>query len=112
MKKNLVFLMVGMLWATVVLAQGNGKSEYRKGQDLFNDKCRLCHGKLGNGDGPAAVAFNPRPKNFTDPKFWQNFSDAMIEDTIRNGHGSMPGFDLSPDQIKAIIFYMEHTFKK
>lgn len=112
MKKILVFFVVGMLSGTALWAQSAERSEYDKGKNLYNDKCHICHGKLGEGNGPAAVAFNPRPANFTDPKFWQNFNDAMIEDTIRKRHGMMPAFDLSPDEIKAMIFYMEHTFKK
>jgi mono/diheme cytochrome c family protein len=113
MKKILLFFVVGMLLGTTALwAKGTDKTEYRKGQDLYNDKCHICHGKRGDGNGPGAVAFNPRPANFTDPKFWQNFSEAMIADTIRSGHGMMPAFDLTPDQIEAIIFYMQHTFKK
>jgi mono/diheme cytochrome c family protein len=112
MKRILPFFVFGMLLGTGLGAQSSDKSEYQKGEDLFNDKCHLCHGKRGDGNGPAAVAFSPRPANFTDPKFWQNFNEAMIADTIRKGHGMMPAFDLAPDQIKAIIDYMEHTFKK
>lgn len=112
MKEILVFFVVGMLLTTVSLAQSAERSEYDKGKNLYNDKCHICHGRRGDGNGPGAVAFSPRPANFTDPKFWQEFNDAKIADTIRNGHGIMPAFNLTPDQIKAIIDYLEHTFKK
>lgn len=113
MKKMVVYALAGMfLGATIFGVKSAQGSEYRQGKKLYNDKCHICHGKSGDGNGPGAVAFSPRPANFTDPKFWQNFNDAMIADTIRNGHGLMPAFDLTPDQIKAIIDYMEHTFKK
>jgi mono/diheme cytochrome c family protein len=113
MKKILFYALAGMFLGPAIMevmaAQG---SEYEQGEKLFNEKCQICHGKKGDGNGPAAVAFSPRPANFSDPKFWQKFNDAIIADTIRHGHGMMPAFDLTPDQIKAIIDYMEHTFKK
>jgi mono/diheme cytochrome c family protein len=113
MKKILAYGLVGILLGAAFLwVEAFAASEYERGEKLFNDKCHLCHGQRGDGNGPAAVAFSPRPANFTDPKFWQNFNDAMIADTIRKGHGMMPAFDLAPDQIKAIIDYLEHTFKK
>ncbi len=94
-----------MLLGTAGEAQSIDTGEYDKGKNLYNDKCHICHGKRGDGKGPAAAALSPRPANFTDPKFWQNFNDNMIADTVRNGHGAMPPFGLTPDQIKAIIFY-------
>ncbi len=112
MKGIFLFLVAGMLLATVSLARSAERSEYDRGEKLFNDKCHICPGRRGDGNGPAAVALSPRPADFTDPKFWQNFNEAMIADTIRKGHGMMPAFDLSPVQIKAIIDYMEHAFKK
>ena len=113
MKKILLWVMAGILLGTVFSrAESFAASEIDRGKKLYNDKCHICHGKLGDGNGPGGVAFSPRPANFTDPKFWQKFNDAMIAETIKNGHGMMPAFNLTPDQIKAVIDYMEHTFKR
>ena len=113
MKKVWAWVLSGMLMGLTLWGDGRAAGiETDQGKILFNDKCQLCHGKRGEGNGPAAAAFSPSPANFTDPKFWQNFNDAKIEDTIRKGHGMMPAFDLTSDQIKAIIDYLEHTFKK
>ncbi len=113
MQKILVCITAGIFLGMAFMGiKGARGSEYAQGEKLYNEKCHICHGKKGDGNGPGAVAFTPRPANFTDPKFWQKFNDAMIADTIRNGHGMMPAFDLSPNQIKAIIDYMEHTFKE
>ena len=44
--------------------------------------------------------------------FWKEGGEDEIEDTIKNGKEMMPAFTLEPDQIKAIIQYMSHTFRK
>jgi mono/diheme cytochrome c family protein len=87
-------------------------NEYNLGKDLYEGKCRICHGANGKGDGPAAAALSPSPANFTDPQFWRNNAVKKIEDTIHTGKGSMPPFRLDKDEIKAVIDYMSHAFKK
>lgn len=36
----------------------------KRGNELFQQYCAECHGREGNGDGPAARAFNPLPRSF------------------------------------------------
>ncbi len=72
----------------------------------------ICHGADGKGDGPAAAALNPSPRNFQEPQFWQENANQDIAETIRNGLSPMPAFDLPDAETKAIIDYMKHTFKK
>ncbi len=43
-----------------------------EGKKLFDANCAACHGQNGKGDGPAAVALHPHPRNFTSPKGWTN----------------------------------------
>ena len=81
------------------------------GKSLYEAKCQICHGANGRGDGPAANALNPKPRNFTDPTFWQKDTDALIKRTVTTGKGMMPAFNLSDDEIKAITDYMNQAFK-
>jgi mono/diheme cytochrome c family protein len=112
MRKVLVFAVIGLLVGMALfLARTTEADEYAQGKKLFNDKCQICHGANGKGDGPAATGFSPRPANFTNPSFWQGNVDKKITDTIKNGHGMMPPFDLKPAQIKDIIDYLTHAFK-
>jgi mono/diheme cytochrome c family protein len=113
MKRILLFLgiaaFVGILLASLTTVRA---AEYDKGMKLYNDKCRFCHGIKGEGNGPAADSLSTRPTDFTNPKFWNNDVDKTITDTVTKGKGIMPSFDLKLDEIKEIINYMSHVFKK
>ena len=86
--------------------------ELATGRNLYNAKCQICHGANGRGDGPAASALNPKPRDFANPEFWQNNADEKIKRTVTTGKGMMPPFNLGDDEIKAITDYMAQTFKK
>jgi mono/diheme cytochrome c family protein len=114
MKKMIAFFTVGMVLGLAFWnIKGIEASEYNIGKDIYENKCQMCHGLKGDGNGPAAAAFHPKPANFTDSKFWQRKDiDKFISNTVENGHGMMPAFNLKPDEIKAIIDYLSHAFKK
>jgi mono/diheme cytochrome c family protein len=97
-------IVAGFLGAAPLLAQGFEGKEYDKGKTLYMDKCSICHGIRGDGQGPAV--------DFSNSGFWQDGVEELIEYTIKNGNQMMPAFDLSQDEIKAIISYMSHSFKK
>jgi mono/diheme cytochrome c family protein len=82
------------------------------GESLFEAKCQICHGANGRGDGPAAAALNPKPRDFTNPAFWQKNPDETIKRTVKTGKGMMPAFNLDDGEIKAITDYIHHAFKK
>jgi mono/diheme cytochrome c family protein len=114
MKKNIWFILCAGVLAffMIVLAGAQGGAASDSGKRVYEDKCALCHGRNGKGDGPAAAALSPRPADFNSSKFWQSTSDKKIADTIRNGHGVMPAFNLTADQIQAVIDYLKQSFKK
>jgi len=88
-------------------------SDYSEGKALYEEKCMICHGQNGKGDGPAAAALSPPPKDFNRPEFWnQKDVDQVIINQVKKGKGAMPAFSLSDDEIKAIIGFMSKTFKK
>jgi mono/diheme cytochrome c family protein len=113
--KKMIFFAAGMVLGLGFMAwnvKGIQPSEYQLGKDIYENKCQMCHGSKGDGNGPAGAAFNPKPANFTELKFWkQKDVGKTVTDTIEHGHGLMPPIGLSPDQIKAVIDYIAHTFK-
>ena len=112
MKKILAFVIAGVVFGTGFLfADSSEVGEYEQGKNLYDNKCQLCHGIKGDGNGPAGSFLSPKPTDFTNPKFWQNNDEKKIAETIVNGKSAMPSFDLKPDEIRAIIDYMSHTFK-
>ena len=112
MKRILAFVAVGLLLGTTLFLTDTVKAdEYTLGKKLYSDKCQVCHGAKGDGNGPAGAALSPKPADFTTPKFWQGDFDKKITDTVENGHGMMPAFDLKPAEMREIIDYLTHAFK-
>jgi mono/diheme cytochrome c family protein len=65
-----------------------GKQKY-----VENMRCSACHGESGIGDGPAAIALNPKPRNYTDCAVMSKKSDAELFKVIKEGG---PAVGLSP----------------
>ncbi len=56
------------------------------GKELFGQQCTSCHGAVGAGDGPAAAALNPKPRNFTANVGWKNGpKPSQIFKTLKEG---------------------------
>jgi caa(3)-type oxidase subunit IV len=57
-----------------------------KGKELFAVQCVSCHGVEGQGNGPAAAALNPHPRNFTLTEGWKNGrKPTMVFKTLKEG---------------------------
>lgn len=68
--------------------------------EIFTTRCGACHGKEGKGNGPAAIGFNPKPRNFTDAVWQASVTDEHIEKIIVYGGaavGKNPAMPPNPD---------------
>lgn len=76
--------------------------------EVFSKQCAACHGAKGKGDGPAAVAFNPRPADFTNPELFRARTDADLAKSITEGVRGMPPFgaQLAPAMIPELVRYV------
>lgn len=78
-----------------------------QGKQLYAANCASCHGAEGRGDGPAAAAFTPKPRDFTSGEWKQGGKPSQIFNTLNSGMGSMPSFAaLPPDQRWALVHYI------
>ena len=78
------------------------------GAEVYKRDCLACHGKEGKGDGPAAVAFSPRPGDLSDAERMSAFTDSELKEIVTNGKGNMPGFSelLTPEELDAVLAYV------
>ncbi len=89
----------------------------KEGKVVFEGNCAGCHGLAGNGQGPAAAALNPKPRNFIEGKFKYpvNAKDTDLFKTLEIGvkGSAMPAWkdSLSEAQRWAVISYVR-SFKK
>src|SRR3972149_11190673 len=50
-------------------AQAAPRGDAKKGQALYAQKCAVCHGTAGKGDGVAEFVLFPKPRDLTSGKF-------------------------------------------
>ena len=87
------------------------KKVVEQGEKVAKTNCGPCHGPKGKGDGPAAVALNPKPADWTSARV-QNETDGELFWKISNGRGPMPPWKhLSENDRWAVIRYI-HSLKK
>jgi mono/diheme cytochrome c family protein len=60
--------------------------------ELYEQKCVLCHGDTGGGDGPAAQALTRKPADFTDAKRMGRVTDGELFWKMSTGRGEMPSW--------------------
>jgi mono/diheme cytochrome c family protein len=105
----------GLAAATVVLL-GLGVPVARAadpvhGKEVYAVRCSPCHGDSGAGDGPAAAAIEPKPRNFKDPGFWRARTRQQLRLVVMNGRPGtlMAPFTgvLSDQEIDDVVAYVE-----
>ena len=89
-------------------------ADAEQGKKLYGQFCASCHGESGKGNGPAAAALNPKPRDHTDKEYMSKMSDEEMLKVIKNGGASvgksplMPpwGASLKDDQIQDVVAYI------
>ncbi len=85
-----------------------------KGRQFYDANCYVCHGKLGDGNGPRAHFNRPRPKNFTATKSRQELNRPRLFDAISKGKTGtvMPAWAtvLDEQQIANVAEYVFQAF--
>lgn len=91
-------------------ATGAASSDLARGAAIFKERCALCHGPSGHGDGAAAKALKPPPRNFHDKAYMSTRTDEQLLEVIHNGKGAMPAWGktgvLKDDEILAALRFV------
>lgn len=89
-----------------------------QGQRIYAQRCAVCHGPDGRGNGPAAPSMIPRPRDFTQGQFKYKSTPfgqpPTDEDLIRTMHNGLPGGAmpawgdlLSEGEIRAVVKHIK-----
>ena len=78
---------------------------------LYAERCSGCHGDQGGGDGPAAAALIPPPRNFRDAALWRDRTFEQMRTVVKKGKPGtmMPPFDgvLTDAEIDAVTHFVQ-----
>ncbi len=111
MRKMVLWAMIGLFPAIALLGVASG-TWAQEGKAIFDNKCAACHGEKGKGNGPLASTFDPKPRDFCLPEFWQGDVDKKITDAVNKGKNQMIPVNLKPDELKAVIEYVKSSCKR
>lgn len=96
--------------ATAASATGEAPSAALvEARTVFANRCAVCHGATGRGDGVASAGLNPKPRDFGDAGWQASVTDEQIEKVIREGGAAVgksplmvPNPDLKPEIVAAL----------
>jgi mono/diheme cytochrome c family protein len=105
----------GMMGGKMYAAQAAGQAASN-----FSNLCSSCHGPSGKGNGPAAAALNPKPRDFSDCKVMAKDTDDILFKAIKGGGQSIGrsammvswGGALTDEQIHELVSYVRSFCKK
>jgi mono/diheme cytochrome c family protein len=85
-----------------------GDAKVTQGSTLYAEKCALCHGATGHGDGVGAAALDPKPRNHTDGTYMNAQSNEALVAVVKDGKGQMPawGATMSDEEVHAVLAYV------
>ena len=95
----------------LVLEQSSSKKPVvvgQSGRQVFQRMCIVCHGSGGAGDGIAASALRPRPKDLTRRLFAREEFYRILQTGIPGS--SMAAFDLPESERAALFVYLSEIF--
>lgn len=106
-KASIALLILGATWARA----GAEAADLGAGRRVYETRCAPCHGTDGGGDGPAAAAIVPPPRNFRDAGFWRGRRTQQLRLVVVQGR---PGTLMAPfagvlsdAEIDDVVAYVE-----
>jgi len=115
--KNLVFLSMCL---PLLATQSAFGADIEKGKTLFAQRCAMCHGDKGEGNGPLAATMpeGQKPRNLTAGGNKYATDDAKLTELLQKGGAAlglsvlMPGqSDLKPADLADLVAFV-NSLKK
>ena len=119
--KNGILLAALVFSCALFLAAGSSRAaDSTKGQEIYNTYCATCHGLTGLGDGVAAAALDPKPRDLSSAAILETYTDEYLVNVITNGGaavGKSPmmtawGGIISPGDIDNVVAHIRQNFCK
>lgn len=99
------------LFASLASAEEIPAAATAEADTIWQTRCGTCHGPGGKGDGAAAVALDPKPRDLTSAAWQSSVTDEHIEKIIVEGGQGVglsmlmvanPDLAAKPDVVKAL----------
>lgn len=74
---------------STALVRAEDKGDAAKGKETFQTYCAACHGPEGKGDGAAAAALDPKPRNLSDAAYVSTLTNEHLYKVISEGGASV-----------------------
>src|SRR3990172_8131223 len=113
---------VALTLAGTQITRASPPAQAADGKAIYTQRCEVCHGAEGNGNGPAATNLDPKPRDFR--RGWYKIRTTASgqlptdDDLVRVIGNGMPGTSmpawkgvLSDDEIRAVAVYLK-TFSR
>lgn len=91
MRKLLVtiFVLLPCIAISVSLSSAEDKGDAAEGKVIYTNTCTACHGPEGKGDGVAAAALDPKPRDLSDAEFTSTITNEYLFKVINEGGASV-----------------------
>jgi cytochrome c5 len=81
-------------------------------KDIYTNRCTVCHGATGKGDGDGSAALDPKPRDFTAPEWQASVTDDHLQKIIVFGGLAVgkaatmppnPDLDAKPEVVAEVV---------
>ena len=81
-------------------------------KDIYANRCTVCHGVTGKGDGDGSAALDPKPRDFTSAEWQSSVTDEHLQKIIVYGGIAVqkaptmpanPDLDAKPEVVAELV---------